>query len=135
MDSVICLNVLEHVENDLAGLRNIHSCLKPGGRAIILVPHGQEIYGTLDAALGHFRRYSHEELRAKMEQTGFRVETILDFNRISRPAWYISGTILKRRTVGHWQLRAFDLLVWLWRRIDRWLPWNPTSIIAIGVKT
>ena len=52
MDSVVCLNVLEHVEDDMQGLRNIHSVLQPGGRAIILVPHGQEIFGTLDVALG-----------------------------------------------------------------------------------
>jgi len=52
LESVVCLNVLEHIEDDLAGLRNIHSALCPGGRAIILVPQGQEIFGTLDAALG-----------------------------------------------------------------------------------
>jgi hypothetical protein len=71
---VVCLNVLEHVEDDLQGLRNIHSALKTGGRAIILVPHGQEIFGTLDVALGHYRRYKHSELRERMEATGFRVD-------------------------------------------------------------
>src|SRR6266481_1436686 len=134
MDSVICLNVLEHVEDDMQGLRNIHSVLKPGGRAIILVPHGQEIFGTLDVALGHFRRYSHAELKGKMEQVGFRVERILDFNRISRPPWYVSGRILKRTTLGSGQMKLFDRFVWLWRSIDAYLPWPPTSIIAIAVK-
>src|SRR5262249_9324343 len=105
MDSVICLNVLEHVEDDMQGLRNILSVLKPGGRAIILVPHGQEIYGTLDIALGHYRRYSHAELQQKMEQAGFRVQQILDFNRISRPPWYVSGRILKRSTLGTGQMK------------------------------
>src|SRR6266550_4016879 len=134
MDSVICLNVLEHVEDDMQGLHNIHSVLKPGGRAIILVPHGQEIFGTLDVALGHFRRYSHAELKGKMEQVGFRVERILDFNRISRPPWYVSGRILKRTTLGSGQMKLFDRFVWLWRSIDAYLPWPPTSIIAIAVK-
>jgi len=134
MDSVICLNVLEHVENDMLGLHNIHSVLKPGGRAIILVPHGQDIFGTLDVALGHYQRYSHAELKTKMEQAGFRVERILDFNRISRPPWYVSGRILKRKTLGTGQMKIFDRFVWLWRKIDAHLPWPPTSIIAIGVK-
>src|SRR5437773_1927811 len=134
MDSVVCLNVLEHVENDEMGLRNIHSALRPGGRAIILVPHGQEIFGTLDVALGHYRRYSHQELKTKMEQVGFQVERILDFNRISRPAWYVSGRILKRQTLGRGQMRVFDLFVWLWKRMDPLLPWPLTSIIAIAVK-
>ena len=134
VDSVICLNVLEHIENDIEGLRNIHSVLQEGGRAIILVPHGQEVFGTLDVALGHYRRYSHEELKGKMEQVGFRVERILNFNRISRPPWYVSGRILKRTTLGSGQMKLFDRFVWLWRRIDSHLPWPPTSIIAIAVK-
>jgi hypothetical protein len=70
-----------------------------------------------------------------MEQAGFRVERILDFNRIARPAWYVNGRLLKRKTIGRFQLRVFDSLVWLWRRIDRRLPWPPTSIIAIAVKS
>jgi glycosyltransferase involved in cell wall biosynthesis len=134
MDSVVCLNVLEHIEDDMQGLRNIHSALKPGGRAIVLVPHDQRIFGSLDVALGHYRRYSHRELQEKMERAGFRVERILNFNRISRPAWYVSGRLLKRSTLGHWRLKAFDRMVWLWRIIDPLLPWPPTSIIAIGVK-
>jgi len=134
IDSVVCLNVLEHIEDDLQGLRNIHTALRTGGRAIILVPHGQEIFGTLDTALGHYRRYSHQELTEKMESTGFRVERVLNFNRISRPGWYLNGTILKRTTLGGMQLKMFDRLVWLWRLIDPHLPWPPTSIIAIAEK-
>ena len=110
------------------------AALTPGGRAIILVPHDQRIFGTLDMALGHYRRYSHDELRRRMEEAGFRVERILEFNRISRPAWHFSGRVLKRETLGSWQMRVFDRFVWLWRRIDSLLPWPPTSIIAIGVK-
>jgi glycosyltransferase involved in cell wall biosynthesis len=134
MDTVVCLNVLEHVEDDLGGLCNMYTALQPGGRAIVLVPHGQEIFGTLDVALGHYRRYSHQQLRERMEQAGFRVERILEFNRVSRPAWYVTGRILKRSHLSRLQLAIFDHLVWLWRRIDRVLPWPPTSIIGIGVK-
>ena len=134
VDSVVCLNVLEHIEDDMAGLRNIYTALQPGGRAIILVPYGAGVFGSLDTALGHFRRYSREELQRKMEQAGFRVERILDFNRISLPAWYVNGRLLRRKTIGRLQLGVFDRLVWLWRRIDRLLPWSPTSIIAIAVK-
>jgi SAM-dependent methyltransferase len=134
MDTVVCLNVLEHVEDDLQGLRNIHGALTPGGRAIILVPQDQKLYGPLDAALGHFRRYSKEELRGRMEQAGFRVDAILDFNRISRPGWYLNGKVFRRAKLGRYQLRLFDRLVWLWRRIDASLPWPATSIIGIGVK-
>jgi glycosyltransferase involved in cell wall biosynthesis len=134
MDSIVCLNVLEHIEDDLTGLRNIHSVLSSGGRAVILVPHGQEIFGTLDVALGHFRRYSESELREKMEQIGFHVERVIMFNRISRPAWYVSGKLLRRTALGRRQMRLFDRFVWLWRKIDRLLPWPSTSLIIVGVK-
>jgi glycosyltransferase involved in cell wall biosynthesis/phospholipid N-methyltransferase len=134
MDTVVCLNVLEHVEDDLQALRNIHSALRPNGRAIILVPHGQEIFGTLDTALGHYRRYSHDALQKRMEEAGFYVEKILNFNRVSRPGWYVSGRILKHTRLGATSMTLFDKLVWLWRRIDGPLPWPPTSIIAIASK-
>lgn len=134
LDSVVCLNVLEHVENDLGALSNIHSVLRPGGRAIILVPQGQEIFGTLDTALGHYRRYSEAELRQRMEQAGLPVERVIMFNRISRPGWYITGRIFKSKALSPRQMRLFDRFVWLWRRIDARLPWPSTSLIAIGVK-
>jgi SAM-dependent methyltransferase len=134
MDSVVCLNVLEHIEEDITGLENIRTVLRPGGKAIILVPQGQEIYGTIDEALGHCRRYSEAELTEKMERAGLPVEKMIKFNRISRPAWYVSGRIFKRKTLSTAQMRLFDRLVWLWRRIDTRLPWPSTSLIAIGTK-
>jgi glycosyltransferase involved in cell wall biosynthesis len=134
VDSVVCLNVLEHVKDDMEGLRNIYAALEPGGRAIVLVPHDQRIFGSLDVALDHFRRYSREELQRKMEQSGFRVERILSFNRISWPPWYVTGRILKSKTLNRFLLRIFDRMVWLWRRIDAKLPWPPVSIIAIAEK-
>ena len=132
-DSVVCLNVVEHVEDDLGALRNIFSALKPGGRAIILVPQDQKAYGTLDEVLGHFRRYSEAQLRARMEEAGFTVERILHFNRVTRPGWRFNGQVLKRRSFGRFQLKMFDSLVPLWRRIDGSLPWPAVSLIAVGV--
>jgi SAM-dependent methyltransferase len=134
MDTVICLNVLEHLKDDLACLRNIHGALEPGGRAIILVPEGQNLFGQVDVVLGHQRRYSSDQLRARLEEAGFSVERILNFNRISRPAWFLNSRILQRSRLGRFQLKLFDKTVWLWRRIDRFIPWGPTSIIAIATK-
>jgi glycosyltransferase involved in cell wall biosynthesis len=132
MDTVICLNVLEHIEDDLEALRNIRSMLQDGGRAVILVPSGQSIFNSLDEELGHFRRYSEDQLRARMTAAGFDVETILRFNRASLPGWWLNGNILKRRTISRLQLRNFDRMVWLLRRVDACLPWSQTSLIGIG---
>jgi glycosyltransferase involved in cell wall biosynthesis/protein-L-isoaspartate O-methyltransferase len=131
-DSVVCLNVVEHVEDDLLALRNIFSALKPGGHAIILVPQDQKAFGTLDEVLGHYRRYSEAQLRSRMEEAGFEVERILHFNRVTRPGWRFNGQVLKRRSFSRFQLRVFDALVPVWRRIDRFFPWPAVSVIAIG---
>ena len=131
-DSVVCLNVVEHVKDDLGALRNILSALKPGGRAVILVPQDQKAYGTLDEVLGHYRRYSEAQLRERMEAAGFEVEALLHFNRVTRPGWRINGQLLKRRSFSRFQLRIFDALVPLWRRIDHLFPWPAVSVIAVG---
>ena len=133
-DAVVCLNVLEHVEHDLLGLANIRSVLAPGGRAVILVPEGMSVYGTLDEVLGHFRRYSEGELRSKLQQAGFHVEQVLKFNRITRPAWFINGRVFRKRTFSRFQIAVFDSFVWLWKELDAVLPWGPTSLIAVGVR-
>lgn len=134
VQSVVCLNVLEHVEDDYLGARNIFRTLQPGGYAIILVPQGQWAYGKIDEALGHFRRYSHDQLTKCLAAAGFEVERVLEFNRMSLPGWYLNGKLMGRSTISPFQLRVFNRFVWLWRRIDRMLPWGPTSIIAIARK-
>ncbi|HZQ51450.1 MAG TPA: glycosyltransferase [Bryobacteraceae bacterium] len=134
MDTVVCLNVLEHIEDDRAGLRNICSCLRRGGRAILLVPQGPTAFGTLDGVLGHYRRYTKRELEQKMAAAGFRVERLLDFNRPTYPGWILNGQIFRRKTLSRVQLRLFDWCVPLWRAIDAALPWPATSVIGIGVR-
>ena len=92
-DTVVCLNVVEHVEDDLLALRNIRSALIPGGRAIILVPQDQAVYGSLDKVLGHYRRYSEQQLRKRMEEAGFEIERMIHFNRVTRPGWWLNGQV------------------------------------------
>ena len=82
--------------------------------------------------LGHYRRYSETHLRARMEKAGFEVENVLHFNRVTRPGWRINGQLLKRRSFSSFQLRIFDTLVPLWRRIDHLFPWPAVSVIAVG---
>lgn len=132
MDTVVCLNVLEHIEDDAATLESIRALLEPGGRLILLVPNDPAAYGTVDREIGHYRRYTPPGLRALLKETGYEVEDVLKFNRASMPGWRLTGQVLKARTLSRTSLRVFDSLVWLWRRIDSSLPWEPSSIIAIA---
>ena len=130
-DSAVCLNVVEHVPDDVGALRNIWNVLELGGRAIVLVPQGPKLFGTLDEALGHCRRYTEDQLSELAKQAGFKVEEMLKFNRPGTPAWWLNGHLLRRRTFGLAQIRLLNLLTPLFRRIDGWLPFPPLSIIAV----
>jgi glycosyltransferase involved in cell wall biosynthesis len=131
-DTVLCLNVLEHIPEEMQAVLNLRNVLEPGGRAIVLVPQGSALYGTLDEALGHVRRYTRESLHQALSRGGFVVEQIFDFNRASVPGWWLNGKILKRRHFSRLQLKVLDWMIWLIRRIDHLLPWQGISLIAIA---
>jgi SAM-dependent methyltransferase len=130
-DTVVCLNVVEHLENDVRALRNIRKALAADGKAIVLVPNGPGLYGSLDRVLGHYRRYSREQLLHTCERAGLRVDQILKFNRIGAPGWWLNGRVLKKETFGFWQMKLLNLLVPLVRPIDRFLPFPHLSWIVI----
>jgi hypothetical protein len=115
-------------------MRNLWTALAPGGRAVILVPQHPALYGTLDTGLGHYLRYTPEGLRALLTSSGFDVAHMFDFNRVSAPAWWLNGRVLKRQTFSRLQLKMFDATLPVFRRLDRLWPWTGISVIGIGVK-
>jgi SAM-dependent methyltransferase len=130
-DTVVCLNVVEHVQDDVAVLQNIWNALEEGGRAVILVPSGPWLYGSLDKVLGHFRRYTEDQFSRVARQAGFRVENMLKFNRVGVVAWFLNGRILRRKTFGFGQIKLLNVLTPIFQRLDPWLPLPPLSLIAI----
>jgi len=130
-DTVICLNVVEHLTDDLTALNNIRSVLEDSGRAIVLVPCGPWLFGTLDEVLGHHRRYTRKQLTELVERAGFHLESLLEFNRIGVIAWWLNGSLLRRRTFGLWQIKMLNLLTPLFRVMDNFLPLPPLSLIAV----
>ncbi len=82
-DSVFAVNVLEHVEEDIAALKNIHKILKIGGRFVILVPAHKFLFNPIDEAYGHFRRYTKTEILEKAEQARFKTIELHYFNFFS----------------------------------------------------
>lgn len=132
-DTVLMINVLEHVADEQGALRNIRSVLAPGGRAVVLVPQGPWLYGSLDEALDHRERYTMSGLRSSLERAGFRVEQLLEFNRASVPGWWLNGRMMKKRTFSRVQLKFFDVLVPFLKRVDSWWPWPAQSLIAVAV--
>ncbi len=130
-DSVICLNVLEHVADDRGSLENIKTALADSGRAIILVPQGVWNFGTLDEILGHQRRYTSETLTKLAADCDMEIRELLEFNRIGTIAWYLNGRILRRRSFGLAQIWLLNLITPLMRALDNVLPIPPLSLIAV----
>jgi glycosyltransferase involved in cell wall biosynthesis len=130
-DTVICLNVVEHLVDDLAALNNFRDVLEDHGRAIVLVPCGPWLYGSLDEVLGHHRRYTRKQLTDLVERAGFRLENLLEFNRIGVIAWWLNARLLRRRTFGFWQIQMLNFLTPVFRVLDNFLPLPPLSLIAV----
>jgi len=133
-DTVLCLNVLEHVGNPTRALRNMARALAPGGRLILYVPQNQRLYSTLDEVTGHRCRYDRKSLIAELTEAGLSVSRLEEFNRCSVPGWWWNGNVLGRRTFSRIQLKVFDLLVPILRHVDPLLPWNGLGLIAAAVR-
>jgi glycosyltransferase involved in cell wall biosynthesis len=133
-DTVLMINVLEHVPNEQIALANVRSVLKSGGRAVILVPSHPSLYGSLDRVLGHRERYTTESLQQGLEKAGFRVERLFDFNRCSVPGWWLNGKVLRKKSFSKPQLKILNTAVPLIKKLDRLLPWQGLSLIAVAVK-
>jgi len=131
-DSVLCCNVLEHIDDHEAALRHLHEVLRPGGRLVLLVPRGEDLFGSLDELVDHVRRYEPDDLCALLERLGFEVEGVRHFNKAAVPGWWLNARVLRRRTFGRLQLKVYDSMVWLFRRLDPILPWGGLSVIAVA---
>ncbi len=133
-ESALCVNLLETVDDPQAVLDHLAGILKPAGVAIVLVPQGPGLYGKLDRAMGHKRRFSADELKQLMEKAGLRVERLYQMNKIGALSWWIFGKVLGRTRINKFSLKLFDKTVWIWRRIDGLLPWKGLSVIAVATK-
>ncbi len=130
-DSVVFLNVLEHIEDDRAVLKNLFDHVPSGCRLAILVPFGMSLYSDFDKELGHFRRYEKGELEGKMREAGFTVEHQFYFNKAGKLAWFVANTLGKRKSLTPLQLRIYNFLTPAFRVWDKIAPGTGLSTVAI----
>ncbi len=130
-DTVICLNVIEHLDNDELAMKNIADLLQKKGTAIVLVPRGQRLFGSLDEVLGHRRRYSKKMMDELSKKADFSIKKVIPFNRVSSIPWLINGRVLKKRTFSFFQIFMMDLLTPIFKKIDNYLPFPSLSYIIM----
>jgi len=111
MDTVVCLNVLEHVEDDARMLNDFSQVLAPGGKLILMVPSYKALYGELDKQIGHFRRYGLRELTQKVLNAGFKFERKFYMNSLGAIGWFVNYRLLKRATQSEKQVQFYDQYV------------------------
>jgi 2-polyprenyl-3-methyl-5-hydroxy-6-metoxy-1,4-benzoquinol methylase len=111
-DTITCMNVLEHIEDDLATLRLMHTLLRrQQGMLFLQVPAHPWLYGSLDHQAGHYRRYSRAYLRSILQQAGFTIERLYHFNSFGVLPWFINARILRQRLESdsmNLQVKIFD---------------------------
>lgn len=133
-ESVVFLNVLEHIEDDRAVLDRLFQEVPVGCRIVVLVPYNMKLYSEFDKVLGHFRRYGEWELEGKMREAGFEVEKQFFFNKVGVLAWYLLNTVGGQKTLRGWQLWLYGKLTPVFRLLDRLLPMSGLSTVVVGRK-
>jgi SAM-dependent methyltransferase len=108
LDSCVCLNVLEHIRDDLRALTRMQSILVPGGVVVLIVPAFASLYGPIDRNLGHYRRYSRASIRELAEAAGLRLRKARYMNAVGFFGWWINAHILKREAQSQTQIDFFD---------------------------
>jgi glycosyltransferase involved in cell wall biosynthesis len=134
-DTVLCLNVLEYLDEPRAAVESIRRLLNPGGTLVVLVPQHPSLYGALDRSMGHKRRFERKELERLLASAGFDVRKAFSLNKAGTPPWWIFSKLLGRLRINKLTLKLFDKTVWLWRRIDPILPWAGLSLVLVAQKT
>ena len=134
VDTIVCLNVLEHIEEDAATLRDFAGVLPSGGHLALLVPALPSLYGSLDESLRHYRRYDRDALTQLVADAGFDVEKIRYLNRPGVLGWWLNSRVFRRRVLPRQQLGAFRWLMPLLKREENAEPSFGMSLLVLARK-
>jgi 2-polyprenyl-3-methyl-5-hydroxy-6-metoxy-1,4-benzoquinol methylase len=130
-DTIVMLDVLEHIEDDVGTLAALRGMLNEKGSIVLKIPALPQLYGALDAAIGHYRRYTRRSLAETAARANLVLAECRSFNLAAAPGWWLNGRILRRTNPPENQLRLYDRLVPAFRMVDRLTgPPFGTSLIA-----
>jgi SAM-dependent methyltransferase len=123
-DTIVCVNVLEHVDAELETLNRFREMLHgSAGRLVLVVPAVPAAYGTIDAALGHYRRYSRSQLRSVLADAGFSIDSLRYLNLIGLIGWFFNARIGRRVRQSDSQIKVFDTFIVPWSsQVERLVP-------------
>ena len=121
-DTIVCVNLLEHIEDDGAALETMRDLLVPGGVVALLVPAHPRLYGAYDRADGHFRRYRKRELRDKLRRAGLTPSWLRHFNTVGAFGWWVKYKLLRSEIHRGTDFRLMNALIPILRPLERAIP-------------
>jgi|AntAceMinimDraft_17_1070374.scaffolds.fasta_scaffold01335_3 2-polyprenyl-3-methyl-5-hydroxy-6-metoxy-1,4-benzoquinol methylase len=119
IDTVVCINILEHIEDDLRALRYIHALLEDGGILALMVPAFNILFGTIDKSDLHYRRYDRRSLDQKLAMAGFDIIKSHYFDLAGIIPWVLHGKILRKSI--HPEMGFLDKFVPIFAFIEKFL--------------
>lgn len=133
-DTVICLSVLELVQDDVQALKNFFEILQPGGNLILMVPQHDALFSRLDKRFGHLRRYEQQQITQTLTEVGFEVRSVKDFNRLGFIGWLIFSRLLQENELPGSMMWMFNHLLPIAKRFEAFKFIPGVSIVAIARK-
>lgn len=134
-DTIVCLNVLEHIKDDRKAFENLYELLKPEGFLILLVPSHQFLFGQIDRSIGHFRRYAKKELEDNLKGTGFKLIKSKRLNFLGSIGWFIEGKILHKNKIDEAKVKIFNFFAPFFLNVENLIePPMGTSILVVAQK-
>lgn len=107
-NTVVMVNVLEHIKDDATVLAGVRELLEKDGKLAVFVPALPFLYSKLDEAVGHYRRYLCEDLSALLRRAGFKVIDIRYMDVLGILPWWLVMTLLGNTTFNPRQVRLYD---------------------------
>src|SRR4029077_6940346 len=110
-DSVVLVNVLEHIDDDASALEKLRGSLRPGGRVCVFVPAFDGLYSRFDTRLGHRRRYRRSQLVSVLDRAGFAITDARYINTVGAVAWWVVARQLGHVPTEPWSVSLYDRFV------------------------
>lgn len=136
-DAVYSSNVLEHIDDDVAALRELHRVLRPGGKLVLYLPAFQSLYTNVDAAIGHFRRYDATMVRSRLVAAGFEAEDVFYVDLLGFfVSWMFKRVSNRVGSVNPRTMQVYDSVIFpLSRFIERmWTPPLGKNVFAVALR-
>ena len=133
-ETVIILNVIEHLKDDAAAMQTLYDRLQPGGHLIVMVPAMRFLYGSMDRAFGHYRRYQKPDMQKLMEDVQLDVVENRYVNTIGMAGWFLYGRILKHQQLPQQLCGRFNMVLPLLKLEGPLAHFAGLSLICVGRK-